>query len=185
MAWGEPPDHLQLTHSGLSGKPSVQIRSLQRRLKNRVGQEAIKTGLMPLTNEGLKVKDELSASRRDGRYLCLSGKSAFPPLGAEPSTFSSPCPYSAICGVAAGSHCPQSTFSKDHGRGAGREAARFVGEGLAPSSQAHICTGSPSEGSHPRQQASCQTRSAVASKASQGVCTLSWQLRLTSTEENR
>lgn len=44
---------------------------------------------MPLTSRGLKVKELLSASRMNGRYLCLDGKQAIIPLEAEPSSPSS------------------------------------------------------------------------------------------------
>lgn len=71
-----------------------------------VGQAAIKARLMPLTDEGLKVKEELSASLSDVKYLCLNGMLAFPPLGAEPTSSSSPHPYFATPGLSAGSHCP-------------------------------------------------------------------------------
>lgn len=74
-------------------KSFAQIRALLGRLKNWIGQAAMKPGLMPLTNEGLKVKELLSASRMNGRYLCLSGKQAVIPLEAEPSAASSPHPY--------------------------------------------------------------------------------------------
>lgn len=54
---GESHLNVSPTHSGQPGTPA-QGSSLQRRLKNSFGQAAVKVGLMPLTNEGLKVKED-------------------------------------------------------------------------------------------------------------------------------
>lgn len=103
---------------------------------------------MPLTNEGLKVKEELSASLRDGRYLCLNGKLASPPLGAEPSASSSPHPCSAIPGAVSRSSLPtKRVFSGIMAGERGRSQVIWGGAGSStklPPVQDH-----PGEGSHP------------------------------------
>lgn len=134
---------------------------------------------MPLTNEGLKVKEELSASLRDGRYLCLNGKLASPPLGAEPSASSSPHPCSAIPGPSADHHCPQNAYSLGSWQGS-EEGARLFGEGLALAPSSHLYRVTQARGPTPDL---CQTP--VAPRASACVCTPSWQQKLTSAEEKR
>lgn len=137
---------------------------------------------MPLTNEGLKVKEELSASLRDGRYLCLNGKLAIPPLGAEPSASSSPHPSSAIRGLSADHRCPQNTYSLGSWQRS-EEEGRLFGEGLALAAKLPPVQGHPGEGSHPRPCARptlCQTP--VAPRAAGCVYTPSWQLKLMSAE---
>jgi len=121
---------------------------------------------MPLTNEGLKVKEELSASLKYGRYLCLNGKPAFPLLGTEPSTSSSPRPDSAIRGLAAGSHCPQSTYSlRIVAREQGGKQRGQLGKGWLSAAELASAWGHLGNESKPRQQTLCQTHSAVTSVA--------------------
>lgn len=121
---------------------------------------------MPLTNEGLKVKEELSASLRDGRYLCLNGKLASPPLGAEPSASSSLHPCSAIPGPSADHHCPQNTYSLGSWQGS-EEGARLFGEGLALAPSSHLYRVTRARGPTP---ALCQTHPVPDPSGSQSHC---------------
>lgn len=108
VGWGEPPQGLTNSQWTARNRCLGQVPSEE--AEELIWTSSHKSWIDATNKWGTKGQGGLIVSLKDGRHRSLNGRSALPPLGAQPSTSSSPHPYSAIHGLPTGSYM-QSMYS--------------------------------------------------------------------------